>query len=803
MRKWNKRYLKKACKTGISSLMMVALLVGCTGCSGIQWSNDADADVIEQSGTQGDEKNTGDGTSEANQESLQTDNKDLTSNEEAWGKVFKEETVYATLKSDGRTDKIIVSNWLKNSANAGVVSDMSSLKDIVNTKGDETFTQNKEELSWETSNEDIYYQGTSQEKLPVGISIEYELDGKKVKPADIVGKSGKLVMRIQYSNSSKSNVKINDKSEKIFTPFVMITGMILPVEKFTNVTIDHGQIVSEGDNDIVVAYGMPGLKESLALDDLELSKDIDLDTDKINEKLTDTVEITADVKDFSMGSTYTVASSELFKNMDITNVEDAEDIQDKMDEIIDASTKLVNGSKDLKDGLNTLNNNFKDYSNAIDTVNEGVKTLDEGAKELKKGTTKYSKGVDTLLNGVNRYTRGASQLGKGVKQYIGGVDTMVDGINTLDKSTSQLPKQYSTFSKGVKKFVSSVTELLSDNNMKSMTQGVQNLKDGVLQVNEGLKAVQGGIAVINANASKLKRTDELDQCVAGLKQMQTMYNQMAEAAGSAEEKTQYTQMAAAVTGAIQYIEGGEQLAAGIDAATNGTADGEGDKDGAGDLAIAIAKLQAATDTKTSDTNLYTGANALLKSTQKMSGYAKQLRDSSSDLLDGNKKIETGITKISKAITKLKEGAKKITDNNKNLTDGADAIIENTDTIQKNGDQLMKNSPTLRKATKSLSGGTQDLASGLSKLVESTEIVSKGIGKLTNGSIDLSDGMKKFDEDAIQKLTDTINELRDSMQELTDRVKGIHNASKEYKSYSGLSKDMDGSVKFIMSTEEVK
>lgn len=778
----------KVVKAGVSGLVIMGLIAGSVEYAGhTYWYDHAVAKVVEQSVEQKEEV-TPAAAAEQTKETKE---------------VSKEETVYATLKADGQTDKIIVSNWLKNSAGAGKVSDVSELEEIVNTKGDETFTQNGEKLDWETGDADIYYQGVSHDQLPVGISIHYELDGKEVQPADIVGKSGKLKLQIKYVNRSLTEVEIQDEEEQIYTPFIMMTGMILPVEKFTNVTIDHGHVVSEGDNDIVVAYGMPGLKESLALDDMELSEDIDLDTDKMNDKLTDTVEITADVKDFSMGPTYTVATADMFKDLDITNMDDVGDLEDKMDDIIDASSELVDGSKTLQDGLETLDENFATYSDAIDTINKGVKTLDRGAGKLNKGTKTYTKGVDALLKGVNTYTKGAKKLSNGVKQYVRGVNTMVDGVNTLDKSTSGLPAQYKTFGDGVKTFVDSVTTLLSEDNMKNLTDGIQSLKNGVSQVDTGLKAVQGGVASLNENAAKLKKTEELDQCVAGLKQMKTMYTQMAESAVSNEEKQQYQQMAVVVTGAIQYIEGGEQLAAGIDAATNGKADGDSDQNGEADLAIALSKLQAATDSESSETNLATGTEALLESTKSMSGYAKQLRDSSPALLSGNEKISSGIAQISSAITQLKTGGKQITGNNKALTDGADSLIKNTGTIQKNSKKITKNSSSLRKATKSLASGTKKLASGLKKLVKSTGSVANGINKLADGSGDLSDGMKKFDKEAIHKLTDSVTDMTDSVGELTDRVKGVHEASKEYKSYSGLAKGMEGSVKFIMSTEEIK
>lgn len=71
----------------------------------------------------------------------------------------KEESVYVTLDANGGTQDIVVSDWLKNSGVGTTLKDQSDLSEIQNTKGDEAFTQDGEELSWEAGEQDIYYQG--------------------------------------------------------------------------------------------------------------------------------------------------------------------------------------------------------------------------------------------------------------------------------------------------------------------------------------------------------------------------------------------------------------------------------------------------------------------------------------------------------------------------------------------------------------------------------------------------------------------------------------------------------------------
>lgn len=664
-------------------------------------------------------------------------------------KVSKQETVYVNLDAAGKTKDIVVSDWLKNSGINGKLQDVSNLKDIENVKGEETFTQDGEKLTWDTADKDIYYQGSTDEKLPVGMEMTYKLDGKEMSPKDIVGKSGKLEINIKYTNSAKKTVTIGGKETEIYTPFVMVTGMILPVENFENITIDNGTIVSEGDNDIVVGYGMPGLAESLDLDNLDFGEDMDIDSSKISDKITDTVKITANVTDFEMNSTYTVATNSLFNELDFDEIEDIDELNDKMDELKDSSLKLVDGSSDLKDGTQELKDSFKKYAKAVDKLGDGAGDLKKGSSSLKNGVVDYTKGTDKLLDGVVSYVKGAKQLSKGVQSYTAGVDTFVSSTNTL----------------------------LSQDNLNSMTTGTANLKNGIGQLDAGLTQAQSGVAEINAAVSKLKKTDELDACEAGLNAMITQFSAAAkqyEAAGDAESAKQYQNMVAALSGAVAYIQGGEQVAAGVDIATNGKADGEADKNGASDLAVALATMEKATDKESKETNLYTGAAALESAAGTMSTYASQLREKSGDLTD--------------ASTSLNSGAK--------------SLIKNSSTITKNAKKLTDNSKELRDGAKDLSKGVGTLFRGVAKLVTATGDVADGISDLNDGAKELKEGMEKFNREGIRKLTDSIAEMLNTTDEFNDRISKISSASNDYTSFSGSADNMEGSVKFIMATEEI-
>ena len=103
-----------------------------------------------------------------------------------------------------------------------ILNDESSLSGIKNLKGEETYSTDGNKLTWETDGKDIYYQGTTEQALPVSMKFTYYLDGQEMKPEDLKGKSGHLTIHIDYRNNTKKTVDINGKAEEMYSPFVMI-----------------------------------------------------------------------------------------------------------------------------------------------------------------------------------------------------------------------------------------------------------------------------------------------------------------------------------------------------------------------------------------------------------------------------------------------------------------------------------------------------------------------------------------------------------------------------------------------------
>ena len=175
---------------------------------------------------------------------------------------------------------------------------------------------------------------TISKALPVDLKVSYELDGKPVSAESLAGKSGKVTIRFDYTNNQYENVSIDGKNTKIYVPFVMLSGLLLDNGIFTNVEISNGRIINDGDRIIAVGFALPGMQENL-----------NLSRDKVD--IPDFVEITADVKNFALGNTLTVAANSIISDLDVSKLDSADDLQASLTELSSAMSKLLEGSSEL------------------------------------------------------------------------------------------------------------------------------------------------------------------------------------------------------------------------------------------------------------------------------------------------------------------------------------------------------------------------------------------------------------------------------------------------------------------------
>ncbi|MBP3869033.1 MAG: hypothetical protein J6D38_07960, partial [Solobacterium sp.] len=333
----------------------------------------------------------------------------------------KDETVYIITDASGSRQSVIVSDWLKNTDGSASITDESSLKDIENVSGDESFTKNADgTITWDAEGKDIYYQGTTDKELPVEVKISYELDGKPVTAEELAGKSGHVKVHFDYINNTEETVTVNGKNETVKIPFAMITGMKIDQDKFSNIEVTNGKVISEGKTSFVVGMAFPGLAESL-----------DMDSTLTNADIPEYVEIEADTTDFELGMTMTVAGNNLLENLNLETDGEVSELEDKVNQLVDASKQLEDGTQALKDGTAELKDGTGQLLDGTNTLKDGSSKLKDGASELADGTAKVNDGAGSLKDGAEKVNAGAGQLKEGSVSAAAGADQLAQGTSQL------------------------------------------------------------------------------------------------------------------------------------------------------------------------------------------------------------------------------------------------------------------------------------------------------------------------------------------------------------------------------------
>lgn len=787
-------------------------------------------------------------------------------------KLYKEETVYVNADAAGNTDEITVSNWLKNSGDvSGKLTDKSTLNDIKNVKGDEKYTADGDKITWNTDGKDIYYQGTTDKELPVSVKLTYYLDGKEIQPNKLKGKSGHLKIKVNYENKSKKNVEVNDKTENMYTAFVMMTGMILPNDNFTNVTIDNGKVISDGNRSIVVGFGMPGLKESLNLDDIKDADDL---------TIPESLEVEADVTDFEMSSTFTVGLSDLTKDLDLDNIADMDSLQNALDELDDAALELVSGSNTLSDGTKTLADGVDSYTEGADTLNDAIQKYLSKDGELSGSVTEYVNGVNKVVKGVNDYAKGTTTLANGVTSYVGGEKKLAKGAKQLTTLSDGLTKiqgaidkmKASTDGKGeakedltvasaqlaagtaqLKKALGSaeVQALLGQvdgmvktgKEMIAETESLQTAMNTgiaapVQQIGTDLESLQKGLGTINTQLGNLQKA-----CEAKVTELNKSYNDAVDTAQTASDKSKKQidiSVAALETQKDNATDDAEkkELQDSIDAlekAKGATKDID-DLEKQENVNITMPTVdptniqKIAADIQKQGTTFEKTATALQAQLPEMQEKLNKIsagkdalpQDDVKDLTTkidalnaGMQGLDAGIDTLAGGISELdgKTSAAfpKAQQGIAALNKGFSQLGSYNDALTGGALKLKKNSPTLVAGVSTLQSGTNKLATGLNtlgsqlsegsaKLSSNSDELRSGADKLSSGAEELASGADKFQKEGTGKLKST---FEDELGDVLDRFDALTSDKCAYKTYSGRDKSMDGAVKFVIETDEIK
>lgn len=624
----------------------------------------------------------------------------------------KDETVYVFANADGSRNKIIVSDWLKNTLGENALSDYSELSGIENVKGNESFSGSGD-LTWSANGGDIYYQGTIDKTLPVDMKVTYLLDGNEISPADLAGKSGKVTIRYEFTNNQYETRTIDGKEEKIYVPFAAITGMLLDNDVFTNVEAKNCRLINDGDRSAVVGIAFPGLTENLGLD-----------SEKV--EIPEYFEITADVKNFSLTNTFTVATNEVFNDIEVDGFEDIDKLTEAATKLTDAMDQLISGSGELADGLETLLSSSDELAQGVNSLAGGSEQLAAGAKTLYDGTGELTAGVGTLYDGLSQLDENSAALNAGAKQVF---DTLLATANEQLKAAGlDVPT-------------------LTVDNYKTVLDGVlAGLSD------EGLTEQAREKVSAAVNAQKDVITAKVTEAVRAQVQVKVL-----ETLGMTSE--QYEQgVAAGVVSAEQQT----QIKAAIDAQ------------------MASDEVKALVEQNTSEQ-----IDALIE--QNM-----QSADVKNQLTQGKAAAKAGRESIKSLITQL--------DSYNEFYTGLAAYTQGVSSAKAGAEQLDAGAQTLGSGAKELSDGMTELNAGVQKLGENVPALIGGVTQLRDGAKELNAGIIKLNDEGISKL---VNAIDGDIEGVLHRLDLTSEVSENYRTFSGVSDETSGQVKFVYRTEAIE
>lgn len=704
--------------------------------------------------------------------SLKSDDDKATADE---APLYKEETVYVMAKADGSVDKIIVSDWIKNNDHADVIKDVAALGDIENVKTDASFTMDSDNMRvWQTDGEDLYIQGKGTTPLPVDLSLTYTLDGKVVTPDEIAGKSGDVTIRFDYTNNQYENVEIDGKEERIYVPFFMLSGLFLDSSQFSDVHVTNGKVVSDGDRIIVAGIAFPGLQH-----DLGLSRD--------TVEIPDYFEITAHTDSFKLGTTVTIAANGLFDELGTDKIDSVKDLNDSLDKLDSAMSALIDGSSQLYSGLNTLLESSGTLTSGVDALYDGSVQLNDGAKQVNSGAGALENGAATLSAGSVTLDNGALDL--------------YSGLNTLDLNSSKLTNgSNATFSALLSTARSSlqsagldVPELTKDNYAAVLDQLVSQLSD------DNVKAKANAAAREKVTASVEANRDAVTAAVTAA----VRENVAAQVTASVHD-----QVTTAVIGNLGYS---------VDEYNAAVAEGLVDEATQAQVAGAIESQMNSESTQNTIISL-TDQN--MQSDAVQATIASNTDAKIAALIDENMQSEEVQKAISDALASAKAGREKIaalkaqldsygtfdsglqdyTNGVGSAAGGASQLHSGTTTLRNGAADLSAGATQLHSGTQSLSDGASALTDGILTLKNGVPALTEGVTLLRDGAMTLNEGLKTFNTEGISKITS----LKDSdLSKIATRLKATADVAKHYKSYSGLTDEMDGEVKFIYKTEEIE
>lgn len=616
----------------------------------------------------------------------------------------KDETVYSKIDANGNNYNTIVSDHIINAEQAKLVNDISDLLNIKNVNGDEEFSQDGNNLVWKAEGSDIYYQGESQKELPIECNVKYELNENKINANELVGKSGKVKITLEYINKDIHTVNINGKNETLYTPFVVVCGTIFDNANNRNIKITNGKIIDDGTKTTVVGITSPGLQESLNIS----NENIDVPN---------TIEITMDSTNFQLNNIVTYVTPKILEENDIK-------VFEKLDEVYGQVNTLKNSSKQIEEGTNSLKKGTFTYSEKTQEFNVGVEQLSRGIRSANENYSKINEGITSLNHSSNTLKDGSKSVSDGTVAVYEKLQIIGSKLSELQKGTQSLKQGESQLETGLAQIIESISSIQETDNsakIKELNQLITANKNTIDNLSKSNTALIAQLDKIEDESTKQTINTQIEANKSVIKLLETnisAYNETITVLKSTDMSNIKNLQIALKT----LKEGFQELQTATDKLYNG-----------------VAALQNGTSTLATKTKeLVQGAESLYEGTEKMS-------EGTATLDFGSNQLKQGLSTLSVGGTNLETASNQLTNGANTISDGAMSLEKGITKFNKEG---------IDKICNYINGDLKDITARIEKLQELSE-------KYNNFTMldDKNKGNVRF-----ILIMDSIKELEESKQE---------------------------------------
>lgn len=733
--------------------------------------------------------------------------------------VEKKETSYLILNADGSVQEQITSDWLHSDDGFDAVTDESDLSDIQNLKSDVMPEQSGNTLKWTTDETDIYYQGKNSAQAPVGVSIEYTLDGKAVTADELKGQSGHLVATVKLTNNTGEEVTVNGKKRTVYTPFFTVAAAVLPSENFKNITTEHGLVESDSKTQVACYLAMPGMKEAVS----DLLPD---SFDKLDDLMLDTLTLEADVTDCTV-PTFLFAAAPNLSDLDLDEASD--ELGDTMDELTDAIDQLKDGSGALDDAVGTLVESLDTFASSYSQFDAGVDSALNGTQTLANGTENLLENAQLLATKTGELSLGAIQLQNSTAQLAGVMNQqLVPGLveasekkTALEDKMTELSGKLETveipdmtalkaqlgagaeqvFDGAASGAAKAASEAAASNAAKAASQKTAEEIKGNVQAASSSEDVTNAAAALTAQlyqdgysagyqASKTCVEMALNELGLDDAQKKAILNALA-----AQPSTSTPSAEVISNGTAQVSGMVEKIASDID--PNAIASAVGPK-----VAEQVAPI--VTEEVTSSDDL---AAAKQSAVQQVAAAIPDINtDELKSLMGEFKDLSSQAGEMMDSVDTL-TGALYNTENpadTDTVVGAANAISDGAAKLGSGASQLATGTSAFATGVGTLDAGTNQLLGGMETLSSSSKTVSNAIGQFQTGGAELKDGTSEL-SDGMTEFSDTINDKLDGLSEITDpdstlaRVIDIMKDRADSFKGSGRADGTDMTVSYVMRT----